>query len=116
MVVRRCRSGGTGAGRGLLAHGVGGGRCGAAANAGDWVGAVQDGNCWEIGGAAAEFSGDEPAIAGGCLFGYSVVGGNCGAGSASGGADSKDAFGICGDWARGEEIESAPASILRGLA
>lgn len=52
-MVLRCRtSGGIAASWGLLAHRVGGGYCGAGANAGDWVGAVQAGDCREIAGAA----------------------------------------------------------------
>src|SRR5260370_2213582 len=102
MVLRRVAGGGIATGWGLLAHGVGGGRCGAAANAGDWLGAIQDGNCWEIAGAAAEFSGDESTDDRGCLCGYSVVGRNCEARNAGGDADSEDAFGICGGSARGE--------------
>ena len=41
MVLRRCAGVGIAAGWGLLAHGVGGGGGEAAADAGDWLGALQ---------------------------------------------------------------------------
>src|SRR5712672_1228827 len=44
VVLRRSSGGGITAGRGLLAHGVGGGYCRAAANPGNWVRALQTGN------------------------------------------------------------------------
>jgi len=116
MVLRRGARGGTATGWGLLAHGVGGGYCGAAADAGDWVGAVQTGDGREIAGATTQFFGHESAVARRCLCGHSVVGRNCGASRAGGGADSEDAFGICSDCALGTENEAARASILRGLA
>jgi len=116
MVLRRGTGGGIATGWGLLALGVGGGRGEAAAHAGDWLRAVQAGDGREIVGAAGEFFGDEPAIDRGCLCGYSVVRSDCGADGAGVDPDTEDAFGICGDCARGEEIEAACAGVLRGLA
>src|SRR5260370_33185916 len=107
MGVWRGAGGGVDTGWGLLALGVGGGRGEAAAHAGDWLRAVQAGDGGEIVGAAGEFFGDEPAIDRGCLCGYSVVGRNCEARNGGGEADSEEAFGMCGDWARGEGIEAA---------
>src|SRR5579864_4864593 len=112
MVLRRGAGGGITASWGLLAHGVRRGHCGTAADAGDWVGALQGGNGWEIIGAAAEFFGHESADSGGC----SAAGRNCWARGGGGGAGAEDAAGICGDRAQSTKIEAATASILRGLA
>src|SRR5579863_2649625 len=116
MVLRRGAGGGITASWGLLAHGVRRGHCGAAAHDGDWVGALQGGNGWEIIGATPEFLGDESADFGGCLCGYSVAGRNCGARAGGGGAGAEDAAGICGGRAPGAEIEGTAARVLRGLA
>src|SRR3984893_10006274 len=113
----RCGAGcGIAAGWGLLAHGVSGGYCGAAAYSGNWVRAVQAGDGREITGAAVEFFSDEPAYFGRCLCGYSIVGWNHWAGCARGGTDSNNAVEICDDRTFCEKNEATCASLLRGLA
>jgi hypothetical protein len=101
MVLRCGGRGGIASGGRLLADGIRGGCCGAAADTGDRVGAVQAGDGGEIAGAAAEFSGDESANAGRYLRGYTVAGRHRGASDRGRDANSEDAVGIFADRARG---------------
>src|SRR5689334_14590350 len=66
VVLRRGGRSRAAAGWRLLAHGRRAGNYEAAADAGDWVGAVQAGDGGEDFGGTGEFLGDEPSVAGGC--------------------------------------------------
>src|SRR6266852_2916230 len=106
----------TAPGWGLLAHGVGGRYCGASADAGDRVGAVQAGDRREIAGAATEFLSDESAYPGGRVRGHSLAGRNRPAYKRGGEVDPQDAAGTRGGCAPRAETQAAGARLLRSLA